>query len=84
MFQIKCRKCGCCFDNRKHLFTHQKIHHYQFGSGDLQQIPFNDDDAPWKMEDGTTDLEMKAEYHLNRDIILHKSEEGELINLSIC
>lgn len=83
MFQIKCRKCNCCVDNRRDLFAHQKIHHSQIGYGDLQRMPFDHTDVPWMMDDGSIDVEMKIEYDLNIDLILHKSEEGEYIYIYI-
>lgn len=75
--QIKCRSCKCCFLNRKDLYRHKKIHHMQTGFGDLQEQPFSNDNAPWKLDDGTNDLNMMEEYTINSDTILHKSEEGE-------
>lgn len=79
IFQVSCRICKCKFPNRSELFKHRKIHHNQIGHG-LQEFPFNDhDDAPWIMSDGSVDIQLKEEYILNKDIILHEFEEGVYI-----
>ena len=77
LFQISCKHCDCCFANRRDLYQHKKIHHVQIGSGDLQDVPFSEENAPWRSIDGDLDIKMKQEYEINKDVILHKSEEGK-------
>lgn len=63
------------------MYKHKKIHHAQKGWGDIQERPFNEDTAPWKLADGNVDVKMMQEYVINSDTILHKSEEGWFIFL---
>lgn len=51
----------------------------QWGLGQLQDMPFDEENAPWKMDDGTIDFDLKEEYMINSSVIRHNSEEGECI-----
>jgi G:T-mismatch repair DNA endonuclease (very short patch repair protein) len=70
---IHCHRCPSIFENKRALYRHYMSHHNQSG-GNLQNIPFNLDQAPWVI-DGKVDEEFKITYEMHEKLILanHKT-----------
>jgi hypothetical protein len=65
---IHCHHCTAVFKNKSALYRHYMIHHNQI-ENQLQNLPFNLDQAPWII-DGKIDQDFKMAYEMHMRLIL--------------